>query len=242
MRIVVGRRRKYHDDITVVVIILGNKQRTSTASTSVNQHGSSFDFGELEEAIVVQGVQRGAGSTSSKLLDAKVSTLSRGYPSSESAHGATTAGLTLNIDDEDDNNESNPQVDGNRQYCAYPAFLNCGNDNSDIFELENSVENQSDQEQNEFEDMNLEDLYAQTFAKYMKLGKLNKVLKGQVNTLTCELKEKTENTSHEIRVLENEKQGLHDKIMFLEKVHDAKEKMKSTLDELRSAKLDVVLS
>ncbi|KAF6168001.1 hypothetical protein GIB67_020571, partial [Kingdonia uniflora] len=34
-----------------------NKQRTSTTSTSVNQHGSSFDFGELEEAIVFQGVQ-----------------------------------------------------------------------------------------------------------------------------------------------------------------------------------------
>ncbi|OWM76302.1 probable protein phosphatase 2C 39 [Punica granatum] len=31
----VGRRRKYHDDVTVIVIILGNKQRTSTASTSL---------------------------------------------------------------------------------------------------------------------------------------------------------------------------------------------------------------
>ncbi|XP_073008052.1 probable protein phosphatase 2C 39 [Typha latifolia] len=29
-----GRRRKYHDDVTVIVIILGNKQRTLTASTS----------------------------------------------------------------------------------------------------------------------------------------------------------------------------------------------------------------
>ncbi|KAF6163776.1 hypothetical protein GIB67_012135 [Kingdonia uniflora] len=35
MRIPVGRRRKYHDDVTVIVIILGNKQRTSTASTAV---------------------------------------------------------------------------------------------------------------------------------------------------------------------------------------------------------------
>ncbi|XP_077226543.1 putative protein phosphatase 2C 39 [Tasmannia lanceolata] len=33
MRIPAGRRRKYHDDVTVIVIILGNKQRTSTAST-----------------------------------------------------------------------------------------------------------------------------------------------------------------------------------------------------------------
>ncbi|KAF6138438.1 hypothetical protein GIB67_028010 [Kingdonia uniflora] len=77
----------------------------------------------------------------------------------------------------------------------------------------------------------------------MKLSKLNKVLKDQVNTLKCELQEKTESTSHEIEVLENEKLGLHDNIVFLEKeVNDAKEKMKSTLDELRSAKLDVVLS
>lgn len=30
-----GRRRKYHDDVTVIVIILGHKQRTSTASTSM---------------------------------------------------------------------------------------------------------------------------------------------------------------------------------------------------------------
>ncbi|OVA03087.1 Protein phosphatase 2C (PP2C)-like domain [Macleaya cordata] len=35
MRIPAGRRRKYHDDVTVIVIILGNKQRTSTASTSL---------------------------------------------------------------------------------------------------------------------------------------------------------------------------------------------------------------
>lgn len=35
MRIPVGRRRKYHDDVTVIVIILGNRQRTSTASTSL---------------------------------------------------------------------------------------------------------------------------------------------------------------------------------------------------------------
>ncbi|KAF6163018.1 hypothetical protein GIB67_021167 [Kingdonia uniflora] len=116
---------------------------------------------------------------------------------------------------------------------------------------------QSDQEQNEFEDLNLEDLYAQTlakcmnlenlyaqtFAKCMKLGKLNKVLKNQVNTLKCELQDKTGNTSHEIDVLENDKLGLHDKVVFLEKeVNDANKKMKSTLDELCSAKLDVVLS
>ncbi|MQL79946.1 hypothetical protein Taro_012402, partial [Colocasia esculenta] len=35
MRIPVGRRRKYHDDVTVIVIILGNKQRMSSASTSL---------------------------------------------------------------------------------------------------------------------------------------------------------------------------------------------------------------
>ncbi|XP_068667102.1 probable protein phosphatase 2C 40 [Aristolochia californica] len=34
MRIPVGRRRKYHDDVTVIVIMLGIKQRMSTASTS----------------------------------------------------------------------------------------------------------------------------------------------------------------------------------------------------------------
>lgn len=33
MSVPAGRRRKYHDDVTVIVIILGNKQRTSTAST-----------------------------------------------------------------------------------------------------------------------------------------------------------------------------------------------------------------
>ncbi|KAF6158291.1 hypothetical protein GIB67_001362 [Kingdonia uniflora] len=77
----------------------------------------------------------------------------------------------------------------------------------------------------------------------MKLGKLSKVLKDQVNILKSELQEKFENTSHEIKVVENEKQGLHDKAVFLEKeVNDAKEKIKSTLDELSSAKLDVVLS
>ncbi|KAK4790499.1 hypothetical protein SAY86_017803 [Trapa natans] len=31
-----GRRRKYHDDVTVIVIMLGNKQQTSTASTSLS--------------------------------------------------------------------------------------------------------------------------------------------------------------------------------------------------------------
>lgn len=35
MRVPDGRRRKYHDDVTVIVIMLGNKQRTSTASTSL---------------------------------------------------------------------------------------------------------------------------------------------------------------------------------------------------------------
>lgn len=35
LNVPVGRRRKYHDDVTVIVIILGNKQRTSTASTSL---------------------------------------------------------------------------------------------------------------------------------------------------------------------------------------------------------------
>ncbi|KAF6149524.1 hypothetical protein GIB67_003672 [Kingdonia uniflora] len=104
-------------------------------------------------------------------------------------------------------------------------------------------EQSSNQEQNEFEDLNLEDLYAQTLAKCMKLGKLNKVLKNQVNTLKYELQDKIENTSHEIDVLKNEKLGLHDKVVFLEKeVNDAKEKIKSTLDELHSAKLDVVLT
>ncbi|KAF6156438.1 hypothetical protein GIB67_001481 [Kingdonia uniflora] len=146
-------------------------------------------------------------------------------------------------DNENNNNESHPQVADNGNYCVYLVFLNYGNDNYDIFELENFIENQSDQEQNEFEDLNLEDLYAQTFAKCMKLGKLNKVLKDQVNTLTYELQNNTESTSLEIEVLENEKQGLHGKSVFLDKeVNDAKEKMKSTLGELHSVKLDVVLS
>ncbi|KAF6157692.1 hypothetical protein GIB67_037265 [Kingdonia uniflora] len=100
-------------------------------------------------------------------------------------------------DDQNNNNEDHPQVVENGQYYAYPAFLNCNNDNSDIFKLENSIENQSDHENNEFEDLNLEDLYALTFVKCM--------------------------------ILEKE-------------VHDAKEKMKSTLDELHKAKLDLVLS
>lgn len=34
LRVPAGRRRKYHDDVTVIVIILGNKQRTSKASTA----------------------------------------------------------------------------------------------------------------------------------------------------------------------------------------------------------------
>ncbi|KAF6138440.1 hypothetical protein GIB67_028012 [Kingdonia uniflora] len=51
-------------------------------------------------------------------------------------------------DDENNNNESHPQVVDNGNYCAYPTILNCDNDNYDIFKLENFVENQSDQEQN----------------------------------------------------------------------------------------------
>ncbi|KAF8715463.1 hypothetical protein HU200_027116 [Digitaria exilis] len=35
MRIPVGSRRKYHDDVTVIVIVLGNGHRTMTASTSL---------------------------------------------------------------------------------------------------------------------------------------------------------------------------------------------------------------
>ncbi|KAJ9710067.1 hypothetical protein PVL29_001506 [Vitis rotundifolia] len=35
MMIPAGRRRKYHDDVTIIVIMLGNKQWTSTASTSL---------------------------------------------------------------------------------------------------------------------------------------------------------------------------------------------------------------
>lgn len=35
IRIPVGSRRKYHDDVTIIVIILGNAQRTMTASTSL---------------------------------------------------------------------------------------------------------------------------------------------------------------------------------------------------------------
>ncbi|KAF6148735.1 hypothetical protein GIB67_019343 [Kingdonia uniflora] len=58
-----------------------------------------------------------------------------------------------------------------------------------------------------------------------------------------ELQEKTENTSQEIEMHEDEKQCLHDKVVILEKkVHNAEEKMKSTFDELHSTKLDVVLS
>ena len=35
MNIPAGRRRKYHDDVTVIVIILGTNHRTSKASTCV---------------------------------------------------------------------------------------------------------------------------------------------------------------------------------------------------------------
>ncbi|KAF6153455.1 hypothetical protein GIB67_027322, partial [Kingdonia uniflora] len=124
--------------------------------------------------------------------------------------------------------------------------LNCSNNNYDVFVLENPDEIQYNQEQSEseeFEDPHLEDLYAQTLVKYIKLGKLNKVLIDQIHTLTCELQGKTKSTSHEIEVLENEKQDLHEKVVLLEKeVNDTKEKMKSTLDELRLAKLDEILS
>ncbi|KAF6134915.1 hypothetical protein GIB67_002316 [Kingdonia uniflora] len=181
----------------------------------------------------------------------QVSALSRCYPTSASASEETTTGLTLNSvtwddsDDKHDNNESNPQVVDNGPYCAYPTIFNYGNNNSDPFKLKNSDENQSNQEQNEFEEFEdpyLEDLNAQTLAKCMKLSKLSKVLKNQVNTFSCKLQGKTESTTHEIEVLENEKQSLHDKLVFLEKeITDAKEKLKSTLDELHSAKLDAVL-
>ncbi|XP_030536720.1 probable protein phosphatase 2C 40 [Rhodamnia argentea] len=42
LNIPAGRRRKYHDDVTVIVITLGNKQRTSTASTSLEQPSHSL--------------------------------------------------------------------------------------------------------------------------------------------------------------------------------------------------------
>jgi len=35
MNIPAGRRRKYHDDVTVIVIMLGMNQRTSKASTCI---------------------------------------------------------------------------------------------------------------------------------------------------------------------------------------------------------------
>jgi len=35
MNVPAGRRRKYHDDVTVIVIMLGMNQRTSKASTSM---------------------------------------------------------------------------------------------------------------------------------------------------------------------------------------------------------------
>ncbi|KAF6170143.1 hypothetical protein GIB67_038676 [Kingdonia uniflora] len=74
------------------------------------------------------------------------------------------------------------------------------------YQLKNLVQKhqfqkQSNQEQDKFDEPNLEDLYPQTLAKYMKLS------------------------------------------LFLEKeVNEAKKNMKSTLDELRLAKLDIVLS
>jgi pyruvate dehydrogenase phosphatase len=35
MNVPAGRRRKYHDDVTVMVIMLGMNQRTSKASTCI---------------------------------------------------------------------------------------------------------------------------------------------------------------------------------------------------------------
>lgn len=35
MSIPAGRRRKYHDDVTVIVIVLGTNKRTSKASTFI---------------------------------------------------------------------------------------------------------------------------------------------------------------------------------------------------------------
>ncbi|KAF6134900.1 hypothetical protein GIB67_002301 [Kingdonia uniflora] len=167
-------------------------------------------------------------------------------PSKKSGINHKAMNICVTWDDSDDehgNNEIHSQVVDNENFIAYLAFLTCGNSNFDVFELENSDENQSNQEQDEFDDPTLKDLYAQTLAKCMKLGKRNKVLKDQVDTLTCELQTKTECTSHEIEVLENEKQCLSDKVVFLEKeVNDVKEKMKSTLDKLRLAKLYIVLS
>ncbi|KAF6141303.1 hypothetical protein GIB67_024387 [Kingdonia uniflora] len=198
----------------------------------------------------------------------QASALSHGYPTSVNTHGGTRARLTISEQElqreigarrcektelivrrfigRQITMESAYRVCDTGNYCAYPAFLTRGNNNFDVFELENSDENQCNQEKNEpkeFEDPHLEDLYSQTLAKCTKLGKLNKVLKDQVNILTSELQERTESTSHEIEVLENEKQGLHDKVVLLKKeINDEKEKMKSTLDEFYSAKLDVVLS
>ncbi|KAF6141622.1 hypothetical protein GIB67_001174 [Kingdonia uniflora] len=123
----------------------------------------------------------------------------------------------------------------------YSARINYGNDYSNPFELENHAESQSDHENSKFENPNLKDLYTQTFVKCVKLGKTNKVLKNQVNTLALEVKEKVDNRRHEIKRLEGEKQGLHKTIMILEKdVHDAREKIKSTLDKLDKSKLDLV--
>lgn len=35
MNVPTGRRRRYHDDVTIMIITLGNDQRTSKASTFV---------------------------------------------------------------------------------------------------------------------------------------------------------------------------------------------------------------
>ncbi|KAF6152665.1 hypothetical protein GIB67_008102 [Kingdonia uniflora] len=83
-------------------------------------------------------------------------------------------------DDEHDNNENHPQLVDTGNYCAYPVFFNCNNNNFNAFELENPDEIQCNQEHNEFEEFEdpyLEDLYSQTLAKCIKLSKLYKVLK-----------------------------------------------------------------
>nr|TKS15873.1 hypothetical protein D5086_0000029080 [Populus alba] len=57
MSIPAGRRRKYHDDVTLIVIILGANQRTSKASTWVNDHATR-ELG-LPRFLQGQGYLRG---------------------------------------------------------------------------------------------------------------------------------------------------------------------------------------
>ncbi|KAF6158239.1 hypothetical protein GIB67_015033 [Kingdonia uniflora] len=166
----------------------------------------------------------------------KMSVQSRGYSTSEIAHGATIAGLALN----------SLSDSSFKALVRYPrrgiARMKRRCENVELI-ARSLIRRDVTTGCAYSVYMNLKDLYAQTLSKCLKLGKLNKVVKDQVNTLKCELQEKTENTSHEIDILENEKLGLHDKVVCLEKeVNDTNEKMKSTLDELRLTKLDVVLS